>query len=111
MCSLGVLFMYSKRVAFHVFLSSFTESTASVGSPEVSPKAEGELVTSPECHDQHADPFDPEKPRKVRPVRTTPPDVRWRVRSLVCVRGCGSLWRSVTERLKEKIIFNDVLMR
>ncbi|MPC31428.1 Retinal homeobox protein Rx1 [Portunus trituberculatus] len=51
--------------------ASSIESTASVGSPEVSPKAEGELVTSPECHDQHTDPFDSEKPRKVRRSRTT----------------------------------------
>ncbi|XP_063889634.1 aristaless-related homeobox protein-like isoform X1 [Scylla paramamosain] len=49
--------------------SQLAESTASVGSPEVSPKAEGDLATSPECHDQHTDPFDSEKPRKVRPVR------------------------------------------
>lgn len=60
-----------------------------MGSPEVSPKPEGELVTSPECHDQHADPFDPEKPRKVRPVRTTHDpfvggDAQW------CVGGGGS---------------------
>ena len=61
-------------VCFHlsIFFLVFSESTASVGSPEVSPKAEGDMVTSPECHDQHGDPFDSEKPRKVRPVSTTP---------------------------------------
>ncbi|XP_050703316.1 homeobox protein ARX-like isoform X2 [Eriocheir sinensis] len=51
--------------------SQAAESATSVGSPEVSPKTEGEMVTSPECHDQHSDPFDPEKPRKVRRSRTT----------------------------------------
>lgn len=38
----------------------------SVGSPEVSPRGEGDPATSPGCPDHHADPFDPDKPRKVR---------------------------------------------
>ncbi|XP_042230786.1 aristaless-related homeobox protein-like isoform X2 [Homarus americanus] len=47
------------------------ESGVGVGSPEVSPRGEGDPTTSPECPDQHTDPFDPDKPRKVRRSRTT----------------------------------------
>ncbi|XP_064108389.1 retinal homeobox protein Rx2-like isoform X2 [Macrobrachium nipponense] len=49
-----------------------SECGVSVGSPEVSPRCEGDAATSPECPDQHpSDPFDPDKPRKVRRSRTT----------------------------------------
>nr|XP_053640965.1 homeobox protein ARX-like isoform X2 [Cherax quadricarinatus] len=47
------------------------DSGVGVGSPEVSPRGDGDSTTSPECPDQHNDPFDPDKPRKVRRSRTT----------------------------------------
>lgn len=49
-----------------MFAVPVAESGMSVGSPEVSPRGEGDPATSPGCPDHHADPFDPDKPRKVR---------------------------------------------